>query len=150
MMERAPSIDDHLTRLPADREERVIAVPDVVKTYLADVRAHLEWSQRTSGAGRGVNEANSDRIDRMSRSLFSQRFREVFQRTPMDYVREVRLRSAASMLRHTDLGVETIAGKVGYSSRTHFSKAFSEHFNLSPRDFRSALAMGRAPHTIMD
>jgi [protein-PII] uridylyltransferase len=71
MMERAPSIDDHLTRLPADREERIIAVPDIVKTYLAEVRAHLEWIHRTSGSGRGVNEANSDLIDRMIRRLFS-------------------------------------------------------------------------------
>jgi [protein-PII] uridylyltransferase len=71
MMVRAPSIDDHLTRLPADREERIVAVPDIVKTYLAEARAHLEWLHRTSGSGRGVNEANSDLIDRMIRRLFS-------------------------------------------------------------------------------
>lgn len=75
----------------------------------------------------------------MSRSLFSERFRAAFDRTPMDYVREVRLRNAAALLRRTDLGVETIAGRVGYSSRTHFSKAFSDHFSVSPRDYRTAV-----------
>jgi AraC-like DNA-binding protein len=79
----------------------------------------------------------------MSRSAFSDRFRVTLGRTPMDYVREVRLRRAAALLRRTDLGVETIAGKVGYSSRTHFSKAFSDHFSVSPRDYRTAIT---APH----
>jgi len=63
----------------------------------------------------------------------------------MDYVREVRLRSAAALLRRTNLGVEAIASEVGYSSRTHFSKAFSQHFSLSPRDFRAATSVDRAP-----
>jgi AraC family transcriptional activator of mtrCDE len=81
------------------------------------------------------------RVASMSRSSFSERFRTAFDRTPMDYVREVRLRKAAALLRRTDLGVETIAGKVGYSSRTHFSKAFSDHYSVSPRDYRTAIAM---------
>jgi len=70
MMERMPSIDEHLAGLPADPEASILAVPDGVKTFLADVRAHLEWIHRSSGSGRRVNEANSDLIDRMIRRLF--------------------------------------------------------------------------------
>jgi len=70
-METAPSIVDHLADLPVDPETRVNAVPKVVKLYLAEVRAHLEWLHRTSGSGRRVNEANSDLMDRLIRRLFS-------------------------------------------------------------------------------
>ena len=69
-MERVPSIDDHLARLPADPEASDLAVPGVVRAYLSEVRAHLEWIHRSSRSGRRVNEANSDLIDRMIRRLF--------------------------------------------------------------------------------
>ena len=70
-MEEAPSIEKVLSQLPTDEEKIVLAVPGLVRAYLADVRAHLEWIHRTTGSGRGVNEANSDLIDRMIRRLFS-------------------------------------------------------------------------------
>ena len=52
-------------------------------------------------------------------------------------VREVRLRSAAHLLDQPELSVDAIAGRVGFSSRSHFSKAFSEQFGSSPAAFRS-------------
>ena len=70
MMERVPSIDDHLARLPVDPEASVLAVPNIVKGYLAEVREHLEWIHRSSASGRRVNETHSDLTDRMIRRLF--------------------------------------------------------------------------------
>jgi [protein-PII] uridylyltransferase len=68
-MEQAPSIDRHLAGLPSDPEALTLAVPGVVKTYLAEARAHLEWIHRSPKSGRRVNEANSDLIDRLVRRL---------------------------------------------------------------------------------
>jgi len=73
----------------------------------------------------------------MSRSVFAKRFHEGFGRTPMDYVREVRLRGGARLLGQPDLSVDTIAARVGFASRSHFSKAFSEQFGCSPSNFRT-------------
>ena len=72
----------------------------------------------------------------MSRSVFARRFHDGFHRTPMDYVREVRLRSSARLLGQHELSVDVIAAKVGFASRSHFSKAFSEQFGCSPTAFR--------------
>ncbi|MFP6654832.1 MAG: DUF294 nucleotidyltransferase-like domain-containing protein [Myxococcota bacterium] len=69
-MEEAPAIDAHLGRLPTEAGSRAREVPAVVKAYLKEVRAHLEWLHRTSGSGRLVNERNSDLTDRMIRRLF--------------------------------------------------------------------------------
>ena len=71
MMEQVPSIDVHLGRLPEDPEAIVLAIPDIVKAYLAEVHSHLEEIHRSSASGRRVNETNSDLIDRMIRRLFA-------------------------------------------------------------------------------
>ena len=76
------------------------------------------------------------RLAGMSRSDFAKSFHDGFGRTPMDYVREVRLRCSARLLGQPALSVDAIAGRVGFASRSHFSKAFSEHFGCSPTAFR--------------
>ena len=78
----------------------------------------------------------------MSRSVFAKRFNEGFGRTPMDYVREVRLRCSARLLSQPGLSVDAIAGRVGFASRSHYSKAFSEHFGCSPKEFREKQSEG--------
>lgn len=73
----------------------------------------------------------------MGRSAFAHEFRLRFGRTPMRFVRDVRLREAARLLRTTDLSVRTVGERVGFASRSHFSAAFRRHFGLSPAQFRS-------------
>jgi AraC family transcriptional activator of mtrCDE len=72
----------------------------------------------------------------MSRATFIRHFEKSFKRTPMDYLRDVRLRRAAQLLQVSSLPVDSIAGKVGYASRSHFTKAFHNQFGVSPADFR--------------
>lgn len=76
----------------------------------------------------------------MSRSVFARRFQDSFNRTPLNYVREVRLRKAAKLLQSTDISVDAIASKVGFNSRSHFSQAFSQQFTLTPSKFRMSPA----------
>lgn len=76
----------------------------------------------------------------MSRSAFATEFAARFGRTPMAFLREVRLRKAAQLLRGTNLPVEVVTRRVGFSSRSHFSRAFHEYFGRSPSEFRKAAA----------
>lgn len=72
----------------------------------------------------------------MSRSVFARRFREAFGRAPMDYLRDIRLRRAAELLRgEPPLPVHVVAKRVGFSSRSQFSRAFKEYFDRSPSEF---------------
>jgi AraC family transcriptional activator of mtrCDE len=73
----------------------------------------------------------------MSRSVFAEKFQSCFHRTPMDYLRDVRLRRAAQLLHRGDLSVGEVATKVGFSSRSHFSRIFNEQFGRSPVQFRA-------------
>jgi transcriptional regulator GlxA family with amidase domain len=76
-------------------------------------------------------------VSAMSRATFVRHFEKCFARTPMDYVRDIRLRRAAQLLQVCSVPIGGIAGKVGYASRSHFSRAFSEQFGISPAEFRN-------------
>jgi len=73
----------------------------------------------------------------MSRSTFVRHFEQSFQRTPMDYLRDVRLRKAAQLLKSNNISVDGVAGKVGFASRSHFSRAFQAQFGCSPTEYRT-------------
>jgi len=75
-------------------------------------------------------------IAAMSRATFARHFEKCFSRTPMDYLRDVRLRRAAQLLQVSTFPIDNVAGKVGYSSRSHFSKSFNEQFGMTPVEFR--------------
>ena len=73
----------------------------------------------------------------MSRGIFAERFKEAFGRTPIDCLREIRLRRAALLLTATDLPVKTIASRVGFDSRSYFSRAFKDFAGIDPAGYRA-------------
>ncbi len=76
----------------------------------------------------------------MSRSAFAEHFSHAFDRPPMDFLKEVRLRRAAHMLRTSALPVKAVAKSVGYDSRSYFSRAFKAFYGVDPASFRGAPA----------
>jgi AraC family transcriptional regulator, activator of mtrCDE len=78
------------------------------------------------------------RAAHLSRSAFAERFTTVIGRTPIAFVREVRMQRAAELLRTTRLDVATVAHRVGFSSRSHFSRSFRESFGVPPSAHRAA------------
>jgi AraC family transcriptional activator of mtrCDE len=72
----------------------------------------------------------------MSRSAFAHEFKAALDQTPMEFVARVRLDLAQRLLETTALGVEGIATAVGFSSRSHFSHLFREHYGTDPSTFR--------------
>lgn len=78
------------------------------------------------------------RVAYMSRAAFARRFHQAFGRTPIQYVRDVRLRRGARLLcQEPLLTVETVARRTGFGSRSGFSRAFSDFFGRSPSAFRN-------------
>ena len=73
----------------------------------------------------------------MSRGVFAERFKEAFGRTAIDCLKEIRLRQAAHLLTATDLPVKTIAFRVGFESRSYFSRAFKDFSGIDPAGYRA-------------
>lgn len=72
----------------------------------------------------------------MSRSAFAAHFKSCFNQTPMSFVRTVRLRRSAALLRTTRESTSTIARRCGYASRSYFADAFKKEYGQSPGKFR--------------
>jgi len=72
----------------------------------------------------------------MSRTAFADQFKGLTGRTPIEFLREVRLRRATRLLTSTDLPIKTISARVGFGSRSYFSKAFKAFTGTDPVSFR--------------
>ena len=73
----------------------------------------------------------------MSRSAFAARFHEAFGVPPIKFLHDVRLRHAAELFRKSpELTIDQVARRVGFASRSYFSKEFKERFGASPAAFR--------------
>jgi AraC family transcriptional activator of mtrCDE len=80
--------------------------------------------------------ALADRVG-MGRSTFARHFTRTFEMSPMEFVAKTRLYHAAEMLRSTMLPVKVIAASIGFSSRSHFSRAFRDAYHMDPSQYRS-------------
>lgn len=75
----------------------------------------------------------------MSRSVFAARFAAAFERSPMSLVHHLRMQRAYQLLsQDVAQSIEWVASQVGYSSRSHFSRAFKKHHRVSPAACRAA------------
>lgn len=74
----------------------------------------------------------------MSRSAFADHFRAAFGRAPIDFLKEIRLNHAARLLANGDQPVKSVCAAVGYDSRSYFTRAFVDHFGVSPAAYRAA------------
>lgn len=73
----------------------------------------------------------------MSRSAFGERFTQAYGQSPVDFVRKVRLRLAATLLSNTAIPINVVAGNVGYSSRSYFTRAFRAAYGVDPKTYRA-------------
>lgn len=81
----------------------------------------------------------------LSRSAFFERFQRAVGMAPMAYLLSWRMALARKLLREGGLGVAELAARVGYSSASTFSVAFSRHVGLPPMQFaRQARGAGQS------
>jgi AraC-like DNA-binding protein len=59
--------------------------------------------------------------------------------TYMQYVQKLRLEEAEKLLLQTELTIDDIAGKVGYSNKGYFYKIFMDKNNMTPAKYRKEL-----------
>lgn len=63
-------------------------------------------------------------------------FQEKLHMSPLEYMREYRLRKACMKLVKTEASVTEIAHDCGLGTSSYFGKIFREHYNTSPVRYR--------------
>jgi len=81
----------------------------------------------------------------MSRSTFAEHFAAAFGRSPMSFVHHIRMQRAVELLDVEGLSVDQVSNRVGFASRSHFSRAFKKHTGISPVLFRHTVHVGAIP-----
>ena len=77
------------------------------------------------------------RLAGMSRSTFVRQVARLVGVTPREYVQQIRLEEAATLLRTSSAPVKAIAADLGFQSRSHFSRAFRNQFGADPSAYRA-------------
>jgi AraC family transcriptional regulator, activator of mtrCDE len=85
----------------------------------------------------------------MSRARFCHHFSSAFRCSPKEFVRSVRLSSAAKLLNGSSLPVKAVAASVGYASRSYFSRAFQERYGVDPSTFREHTSKGSSQDAVL-
>ena len=73
---------------------------------------------------------------RLSHNEIYSIFKEYFNSTPAEYIKQRRLRYACELLKTTNFPINKIAKACGISDYNYFSKLFKQAFQTSPRAYR--------------
>lgn len=72
----------------------------------------------------------------MERTGLYRRLSLLTGKSPSEFIRDIRMDVATRLLRNSDLPIQTIAQRTGFSTTKYFSRVFKQHFNISPKEFR--------------
>lgn len=81
-------------------------------------------------------------VDMLAEALFMSRvnlYRKMLAecgQTPSDFIKTIRMEHAYHLLTTTDLSINIIAGKCGYTSGSYFAKCFKARYNILPTAVR--------------
>jgi signal transduction histidine kinase/ligand-binding sensor domain-containing protein/DNA-binding response OmpR family regulator len=81
-----------------------------------------------------VEELSSEMA--MSRMYLYKKLLSLTGKTPVEFIRIIRMRRAASLLGKSQLTVSEIAYQVGFNNPKYFAKLFKEEFKVLPTEYR--------------
>lgn len=84
-----------------------------------------------------VEELSSDMA--MSRVTLYRKVLQMTERTPVEFIKWVRLKRSAQLLENSHLNIAEIAYKVGFNNPKYFAKSFKQEYNILPTDYRMAM-----------
>ena len=104
----------------------------------ARIRQALEAMHKNPAKPWSVNSLA--KVAGLSRTKFADRFNELIDNTPLNYLTAWRMQLARRLLSDTNLPIIEVATRSGYQSEASFSRVFKRHFDLPPAGFRRSLA----------
>lgn len=72
----------------------------------------------------------------MSRVHLYKKLKAVTGKTPIEFIRLIRLKRATQLLRESQLNVSEVAYQVGFNSPKYFARYFKEEYNILPSEYK--------------
>ena len=71
----------------------------------------------------------------MGRTSFYHKVKSLTGKTPNEYISDMRLDVAATLLKESNLQVGEVAARTGYSSPQYLARNFKKKFGMSPSEY---------------
>jgi len=81
-------------------------------------------------------ESLSEKFSISIRSL-NRRFKQATEKSPMQYLQQVRIENAQELLKTSNLSIAEVAYSVGYPDNSYFSALFRKAISVSPKEYRN-------------
>jgi AraC family transcriptional activator of mtrCDE len=107
-------------------------------SILADRQITRAFSEMVARPGASHTVESLASCAGLSRSAFMDRFSDIFGRSPMAVLRDLRMRQAALELTTTTMPVDVVAHNAGYESRSSFVRAFRKVYDADPSEYRQS------------
>ena len=75
----------------------------------------------------------------VNRSYLTSSFKKAVGCSPHEYLVNLRMEKAKTMLLRTKMQIHAVASSVGYSDQLAFSKIFKQHYGVSPKAYRELI-----------
>ncbi|OKS86805.1 hybrid sensor histidine kinase/response regulator transcription factor [Mucilaginibacter polytrichastri] len=81
-----------------------------------------------------VEQLSSDLA--MSRVTLYRKVLQMTERSPVEFIKMIRLKRSTQLLENTHLNIAEVAYKVGFNNPKYFAKSFKLEYNMLPTDYR--------------
>ena len=113
-------------------EPRRIEVTSPEQAFLQQAMTIIETNLKNPQLGVEMLARELD----LSRSHLLRKIKALIDRTTNEFIREVRLKSAARLLVESTLTIADIIDETGFSDRHHFGRLFRQQFDCNPTEYR--------------
>ena len=116
-------VEEKITKIEMKSNDEILMskVMRTINDHLADPALNVEMLAANVG---------------MSRVHMHRKLKELTNQSARDFIRSIRLKQAANLLREKNLSVSEVAYATGFSNLSHFSNTFRDFYGISPSEYK--------------
>lgn len=147
--EAARMLDEWMAkqRVPKPGEKHLLAPGDIVVRQSSDIVAVED--PRIAEALRFIRQHATEQIDvtrvaretALSRSVLERRMKALIGRSPGEEINRIRFAAVEKLLTQTDLTLDAIAARCGFTHPQYMAEAFRKRAGMTPGEFRRQRAV---------
>lgn len=109
-----------------------------IRTYSSEAYAQVAMKYLDANYSQKIKISDLANTIGIERSYLTHIFCETYQKSPQQYLMQIRMEKARELLLTTDLRVSEVAARVGYPDALAFSRTFKKEHGKSPSEYKAA------------